>query len=577
MEEIDVSFIGEGSRAAWQPGDVVKSYSLLARIATGGMAEIWLARQAGLKGFEKLVVIKRMVDALCEDPEFVEMFLDEARIAAQLNHPGIVQIYDLGEKDGAYFIAMEYLAGENLAVVVREGLKRGIGLALTASTRIVATAAEALGHAHAQKSSKGEPLGVVHRDVSPQNLIVTYDGHTKIVDFGIAKAAVRSSLTVGGKLKGKFAYMSPEQARGEHVDGRSDEFALGIILHELVTRTRLFKTDDAFQAIHEVGMGREIAPAALKNPDVPIELSDIIGRALAPGPDERYATCRDFAQALEAWLKTQTVVPDPPQIASHMSLLFGERIAQRMKLLDQARAGDLTPSSRARLPAAARNKSGLSGEHTPRRRRLILGALFGLALGSALGTAVLLRNRAVEPPRHPLVTVETEPPGASVEVDGAKLGVSPLTVTTLALGKHQVVAHVEGRVPAKRAFSLTDPGERQTIVLTLTPIVRVELPQPPPVEVPPVQPPVQPPPVQPPVKPPDERPAPVAKGRLSLNTEPWTQVFLGARKLGETPILDLSLPAGSYTLKVVNEEKGISKAIMVEIKPGQSTVMKLKL
>src|SRR5579871_1211455 len=208
------------------------------------MAEIWLARQAGLRGFEKVVVIKKVSDAFSSDPEFVEMFLDEARIAAQLNHPNIVQIYGLGEEQGSYYIAMEYLPGENLAVIMRAGLKAAKPLPLELGVRVLAGAADALAHAHTKIGLDGKPLHVVHRDVSPQNLIVTYDGVLKIVDFGIAKAANRATHTVGNQLKGKMSYLSPEQARSLEVDARSDIFALGIVLFEVATRTRLFSFED---------------------------------------------------------------------------------------------------------------------------------------------------------------------------------------------------------------------------------------------------------------------------------------------------------------------------------------------
>src|SRR5688572_13448345 len=194
------------------------------------MAEIWLARQKGLQGFEKVVVIKRIADAYSSDATFVEMFLDEARIAAQLDHPNIVQIHDLGEHRGAYYIAMEYLHGEDLAMTVRTGAKAGERLPCELAAQIISHAAEGLASAHAKVGLDGRPLSIVHRDVSPQNIFVTYEGVVKVLDFGVAKAAVRASHTVGGKLKGKFGYMAPEQARGDELDGRADVWSLGVVL-----------------------------------------------------------------------------------------------------------------------------------------------------------------------------------------------------------------------------------------------------------------------------------------------------------------------------------------------------------
>jgi len=211
------------------------NYQLIKKLATGGMAEVWLAKQTGIEGFNRHVVIKRILPHLAEDPEFVQMFLNEARIASRFNHPNIGQIYDLGEKDGQYYIAMEFIHGEDLGRVMRRAWSTGQWVARHIALRIVADACGGLYYAHTRNDDQGRPLKVVHRDISPQNILISFDGAVKVLDFGIAKASDQVSSTKSGAIKGKFAYMAPEQAAGKVLDARSDIFALGLVLYELVT------------------------------------------------------------------------------------------------------------------------------------------------------------------------------------------------------------------------------------------------------------------------------------------------------------------------------------------------------
>jgi eukaryotic-like serine/threonine-protein kinase len=226
-------------------------YTLLAKLATGGMAQVFLARQT-TDGQERLVVLKRILPHLAENEEFVRMFLQEARVAARLNHPGIAQIYDLGKVKDSYFIAMEYIHGEDFRRIVRQSTAEGRTLPIPLAVRMLIGACEALEFAHAKVDEAGKPLQIVHRDVSPQNLLVTFEGGVKVIDFGIAKAADSANVTRTGVLKGKYSYMSPEQAEGRRVDRRSDVFALGIILYELITQQRLFKRASDLATIQAV-------------------------------------------------------------------------------------------------------------------------------------------------------------------------------------------------------------------------------------------------------------------------------------------------------------------------------------
>ncbi len=565
---------------------MVGRYTLLAKIATGGMAEIWLAKQAGPRGFEKVIVIKRIVDSLSADPEFVEMFLDEARIAAQLNHPNIVQIYDLGEHAGAYYIAMEYLPGENLSAIARAAMKAGTPIPMAHAVKIISGAAEGLGHAHTRHGVKGEHLNVVHRDVSPQNIIITYDGLVKLVDFGIAKAANRGSQTMGGQIKGKVAYMAPEQAIGKTIDHRADLFSLAIVLYELVTKSRLFHREDQFQALSAVTSDEPVQPACVRNPEVPQELSDILGVALQKNPDERYPDAAAFHNALEGWLKTQPNSPTSADIGVFMHKLFAARINARAKLIETASMGELTPSA---ARDAVRNDTdhsmpGRTGNRTmPRtpqskaRAALVLipSALALLLSGVLLARMLLKRDepapvdrgdtRVVEPtkpvPQVGTLVVETDPPGADVSVDGTVVGKSPVTLSEQKLGKYAISATLAGHKTMATTLTLAEAGGKAKVLLPL------------PAEVAEVKQPAQP--VQPPR--PRPAPAPVAMGKLSLQTTPWTKVSCNGKMLGDTPLIDVPIAAGKQLLKLVNEEKNISTSIEVEIKAGQTTKKQLKL
>jgi serine/threonine-protein kinase len=563
----------------------VGRYSLLARLAVGGMAEIWLARQQGPKGFEKFVVIKRILDGYGADPDFVGMFLDEARIAAQLNHPHIVQIFDLGEEAGALYIAMEYLPGETLAAIARAGALQRKPLPIPHAVRIIADAAEGLAYAHAKTGPDGARLGIVHRDVSPQNLLVTYDGVVKLVDFGIAKAANRESQTRVGHVKGKTAYMSPEQARGQTLDARSDIFSLGIILFELVTRSRLFRYPDPLSAQKAVASDEPIPFAHDYRPEVPEALSHIIARALARDPAQRYPTARHFQGALEEWLRSQQTVPGSAELAGYMSQTFAERIQERARMLQAARSGELSTSGVRRAVRGSPTGDSMPGGTLPveeqttpaqpvlRRswKPLAAAAVLLLLVGAGAFFALRPGARPTTPPPAPpapaVLTIETDPPGALIRVDGKEAGRSPLTLDTLAPGEHKVSATLEGRRPAERQVKLTTPGERAMMLLALAPE-----------PVPPVPPSPLPAPVEPAAPEPTARPSKrVSMGRLTLDTTPWTRVFLRGRLLGDTPLIELALPAGQHQLKLVNEERNISTVIEVELRPGQTTVKKLRL
>lgn len=301
--------------------EVFGRYHLLKRIGGGGMGEVFLARQPGIAGFEKLLVVKTLLPSLAEEPGFVTMFLDEARLAARLNHPNVCQIYDLGEVNGVLYIAMEYIHGDDLERLGKELRNKGGGLPPALAARIVADAAAGLQHAHQLTDGQGKSLGVIHRDVSPANLLVTFEGEVKLVDFGLAKAANRITQTKSGVLKGKFAYMSPEQLADQPIDSRHDLFSLGIVLHELLTGGRLFRRDTDMQTLAAISQC-EVPPPSTRNSEIPPELDAIVLRVLDKDRTKRFADGQSFRFALEEYLRQSRQPSSNVHLAKFMQQLY---------------------------------------------------------------------------------------------------------------------------------------------------------------------------------------------------------------------------------------------------------------
>jgi hypothetical protein len=283
-------------------GKRLGKYEILALLALGGTAEIYLARIGGAAGFEKYVVVKCLHDHLADDTDFVKMFLDEARMAAMLDHSNIVQTFELGEYQNRYYMVMEFLAGLSLAMVVRRAQERLQGgmLPVPLVLNIAAQACAGLHYAH-ERTVSGKPMNMVHRDISPQNLVISFEGVVKVVDFGIARAELRETKTKAGTIKGKFAYMSPEQCVATNVDRRTDVFALGVIVHELLTGRRLFKRNSPYETYQAVIECAVEAPSRLNNQLDPA-IDDIVMKAVAKDKDKRYPSAEAFGDAMLGYL-----------------------------------------------------------------------------------------------------------------------------------------------------------------------------------------------------------------------------------------------------------------------------------
>jgi len=298
-------------------------YVLKEKIATGGMAEVWKARMRGVEGFQKMVAIKKILPHMSDNEEFVTMFIDEAKLAAQLNHNNIIHIYDLGKIASSFYIAMEFIDGRDLKAILKRGEDRGQPMTIELALFIASKIASALDYAHRKRDFDEKEMGLVHRDVSPQNVLISYEGDIKLCDFGIAKAASKASHTIAGALKGKLQYMSPEQARGKNIDRRSDIFALAVVLFEMLTGRKLFTGESEMSILEQVREGQVQTPSAL-NDEVTPEIDHIVLKALEKNADDRYQTAGEMARDLDAVLYSFRPTPTSADLAIFMHRIYSE-------------------------------------------------------------------------------------------------------------------------------------------------------------------------------------------------------------------------------------------------------------
>jgi serine/threonine protein kinase len=352
------------------PGTRLGRYVLVERIGQGGMAEVFLARAEGMRGFEKIVALKVIREQLVDDAHHIALLLDEARLAATLDHPGIVQVFDVGAHGDEHYLTMEYIHGRDLRQLLKAAHGRG-GMPLPLAVLVVHEVALALHYAHTRTSPDGRPLGIVHRDVSPSNIMVSFEGAVKLTDFGIAKITANTTQTRTGTFKGKFGYMSPEQCLQQDVDARSDVFSLGIVLYELTTSRRAFAGDNPFVTLNRTVEARYDPPESIV-PDYPAELSRIVACALSADRDDRHPDAKALADTLDAFARDLGGMPTRLELKEWIGALMGWPAPPDITRIDA-------------ILEATRHEAPVT-EPTPRTRALPRWA----AVGSAVAVAGIL-------------------------------------------------------------------------------------------------------------------------------------------------------------------------------------------
>ncbi|MCB9667119.1 MAG: serine/threonine protein kinase [Myxococcales bacterium] len=339
-------------------------YVLLDRISIGGMAEVFKAKSEGPEGFEKVIAVKKILPALVKDKEFIAMFVDEAKIAGQLNQENICPIYELGKVGEAYYIAMEHIWGKDLLQIINRFRRMRKFMPPVMVAWIASKVCSALDYAHNKSDSKGMALNIVHRDVSPQNVLVGYEGQVKLIDFGIAKAASRNTRTRAGVLKGKFGYMSPEQVRGAELDPRSDIFTVGTCMWEMAVCSRLFLGESDFSTLEKVRRAKVVNPSS-KVPGFPPELEAIIMRALEREPGTRFQSAREMQESLQHYLRQQTPPYGTSTLASWMKTAFTQEVTLERERFDKIMGAVNHPSDFSAAAIAVGGKSGRTSENSP--------------------------------------------------------------------------------------------------------------------------------------------------------------------------------------------------------------------
>ncbi|RKH29743.1 serine/threonine-protein kinase [Corallococcus sicarius] len=528
---------------------------MLTQLTVGGMAELFLGYTSGPGGFRKYVVIKRILPDARSNDQFVRMFLDEARITAAFNHPNIAQVFDLGEEDDGLYLAMEFIGGQNLNQVTSACLKKRQPVPLAFTLSVARDVCLALHYAHTFTSPGGEASPVIHRDVAQKNIMVTYDGTVKLLDFGIAKAKNSLERTHVGTVKGTTGYMSPEQVRGDPLDGRSDLFSVGVVLHELITGERLFagktERDEMVKILED-----PIPWPSVLLPHISEDISRVVMRSLERNVDRRYASGRDMARAIEKAAGGKLM--DAEQRAALMKSLFAERMAATRSLLESA---DVTTSSQV-LASAKRALQKDDGPYLPERKVDALGVV------EARKKAEIARARADE-----ASSADAAPP-----VKRAKLGaVWALLVLTLMLGG------------AYGAFRLTQLLEAEETLPSPGPGPMVAIPIPPPRAAPDagvttaqavaVK-----------EKTPRDRVTTRneprdeprtgrgrrGKGEVTLFLDESAEVFLNNKSLGRTPLVKRALPVGPTELILVGQDKK-RRVLAVPVEAGKPVRLNLKL
>jgi serine/threonine-protein kinase len=585
------------------PSDPIKNYRLVRRIAQGGMGEVFLARQEGPARFAKWVVIKRVLPAIARNPESVEMFLSEARLAAQLTHPNIVQIFELGQHGESFFIAMEYVHGRSVREIIRKLKASGQRLPLRIAARIAQQTLEGLHYAHSLVGDDDLPLKIIHRDATPDNILVSYRGDVKLVDFGIAKAATVEVVTQAGAVKGKFPYLAPEQFISGPVDARTDIYTVGVGLYECVTGVRPFAGPSDAEIMRQVIQERPV-PAEERNPDLPPRFAAIIARALAKNPDERFSTAEQMAQALEeVHLDLGTPVTSS-HLGAFMRDVFGDDARLPISVTDSGSMPAIVLSHGGKPVAAppavdfdAATKAHSSGSSLPRlevevatpsppprsRRWLPMAVSLGVALTICLGGIAWLELRhparpeplaaggrdAPTPPPEPMrQELPRAPPPAPAPLPPPEPSNGPAEL--------EPSERTEPSAPKKQPSSAKDPTlarqrkpKSSGHLPEKTPLIASTAPAATPYDNRALA-------AEPPAAP---EPAAVAPtpGRLMVRVNPWGEVMIGNKSFGVTPIAPISLAPGKQTITIRNSRLNVEKKVEVTIPSAEDVVLKVDL
>ncbi|OJH42456.1 serine/threonine protein kinase [Cystobacter ferrugineus] len=530
-------------------------YRLLEVIAKGGMGEVYKAQQEGPAGFSKTVVVKRVLPHLADAENFIEMFLEEARLAARLSHPNVVQIFELGEERGEYFIAMEYIPGPSLHRVRKRLRELGHPFPVDIAAYVVAQALQGLHYAHELRDEAGRPLGIVHRDISPDNILVTMDGVVKVVDFGIAKATDSASKTQSGMLKGKLSYISPEQVSGWPASVHSDIYAAGVVLYQLFTNTLPFSAPSNAALLQKIATAEPEAPER-RELDVPPVLSNIVMKALRKEPHERFATAQEMSRALFDALESCQRRLFPEDLSAFLKQLFEQEGSPRRFFAQPTPRGTRLPAppavveDEATAPLAGSvlsNPPTVTTEPARPRNRAIAWAVGGALISVAVGVVALRPWERGTPP--------------------APAPVAPSSVAP---------------APAPENVQVQKPATPEPPVAAVSPIAAEPSPEkaavPPPREAAPPPDAPTPEPTTPSPAPSPQEPSRVAvMGRVQVRVNPWAEVFYEGRRLGITPMPAIRLPAGRRTLTLKNKELGVSRDYRVSVPANGEVTLKADL
>ncbi|MFL5319623.1 MAG: serine/threonine protein kinase [Myxococcaceae bacterium] len=560
-------------------------YRLLSLLASGGMGEVYLAKMEGPAKFAKTVVVKKVLSHLARDPNFIEMFLNEARLAAVLTHPNIVQIFELGEQDGTYFIAMEFVNGRSLKAIKQQLLDQKQIVSPIFAARVCAQALNGLHYAHTLTDEEGTPLHVVHRDMSPDNVLVTFGGEVKVVDFGIAKASNAVTTTRTGTLKGKYAYMAPEQLLGKAVDARADIFAVGVMLYELLTGMRPFRASTEPALIQTI-LSADPKPPHEVNSNVPVELSEVVLKALQKDPRQRFRDAEQMSVALEVWLQSLGQPLTATHIGSLLKQLFpdGDRVSTAsnpsVPVVSAPVSGDSTvmmpappkpgssPSlvkplpkgaSSPDLPSASQAAQVASAGAQSPKRVLMIASLAGAGVGLIAAVIVLL----LRPAPQVLVVHDQEP----VVAQNA-LGDSKTADSKSGDSKSADALKVDAGAEVKVAANDTDshpansethedgnPEKKQDAAAHGKLDVRTAVGK----------------------GKGEVRKASTKPGKVSLRVNPYAEVFFGGKSLGVTPMPPVEVPSGTQTFTLKNSELKITKTVTVKVPAGGTVTLKADL